>query len=431
VQLIDGKTDNHLWSEEYDRDWGDIFVIYTEIAEKVAAALEAVITQEEEKIINKFPTTNIAAYDLFIRAKHERLLYFQTYDQKNLKRSHDLLDKAIQMDPNYLMAILEKGAAYMNEGNYDSSFVYIDRVLAIDPDFSEAYAIKGALYSHKKKLDLAIENYLKAIDLGGALWVHNALGIAYSINNELPKALPHFEKALESENDGFLRFVYLQIAISYLHLGYYEKVAEYSQKAADLYTCGAIDPMMLAAQAKGEFQKIRQIADSLCQRAGCEQYCYRFTFYASLLLGEFEKAEQYYYSWQNAGGGIISWQLSLNYEIGYVLYQLGRKEEAEKIFKEQIKRLESELDKEDRNTYLNLARIFAFRAEKKEALVYLKKYAEKGFKYGQHDFILIDPFFESLRDDPEFKAIVRQAQEEKAALRAQFREMEERGELNL
>ena len=48
-----------------------------------------------------------------------------------------------------------------------------------------------------------------------------------------------------------------------------------------------------------------------------------------------------------------------------------------------------------------------------------------------HDFILIDPFFESLRDDPEFKGTVKQAQEEKAAIRAQVREMEERGELDL
>ena len=109
----------------------------------------------------------------------------------------------------------------------------------------------------------------------------------------------------------------------------------------------------------------------------------------------------------------------------------GRKEEAGIIFKEQIKRLESELDKEDGNTYLNLARIFAFRGEKTEALVYLEKYAKKGFAIGQHDFIVIDPFFESLRDHPEFKAIVKQAQEEKAALREQVRQMEERGELTL
>ena len=53
------------------------------------------------------------------------------------------------------------------------------------------------------------------------------------------------------------------------------------------------------------------------------------------------------------------------------------------------------------------------------------------FGFGLHDFILIDPFFEGLWDDPEFQAIVKQAQEEKAALRAQVREMEERGELDL
>jgi len=64
-------------------------------------------------------------------------------------------------------------------------------------------------------------------------------------------------------------------------------------------------------------------------------------------------------------------------------------------------------------------------------LKYLAESAKRGFTFGYQDFILIDPFFESLRDDPEFQAIVKQAQEEKAALRAQVREMEERGELDL
>ena len=50
---------------------------------------------------------------------------------------------------------------------------------------------------------------------------------------------------------------------------------------------------------------------------------------------------------------------------------------------------------------------------------------------GWQDFILVDPFFESLRNDPEFKDIIKAVQEEKAALREQVRQMEERGELNL
>ena len=54
-------------------------------------------------------------------------------------------------------------------------------------------------------------------------------------------------------------------------------------------------------------------------------------------------------------------------------------------------------------------RYYAFQGNKKQALPYLAEYAKKGFRDGNHDFILIDPFFESLRDDPEFKAIVKQA----------------------
>ena len=80
---------------------------------------------------------------------------------------------------------------------------------------------------------------------------------------------------------------------------------------------------------------------------------------------------------------------------------------------------------------VDLSGIYAFQGDKIEALRYLAEYAEKGFTLGMHDFILIDPFFESIRDDPKFKAIVKQAQDEKAALRAQVREMEERGELTL
>ena len=76
-----------------------------------------------------------------------------------------------------------------------------------------------------------------------------------------------------------------------------------------------------------------------------------------------------------------------------------------------------------------------FIGDKNKALNYLKRFSKNrgfgGLVRGWHDFILIDPFFESLRDDPEFKAIVKQAQEEKAALRAQVRDMEARGQLDL
>jgi hypothetical protein len=81
--------------------------------------------------------------------------------------------------------------------------------------------------------------------------------------------------------------------------------------------------------------------------------------------------------------------------------------------------------------YYELAAIYAFQGDRKKGLKYLAEFAKRGFYNGWYDFILINPFFENLWDDPDFQAIVKQAQEEKAALRAQVREMEERGELDL
>ena len=182
---------------------------------------------------------------------------------------------------------------------------------------------------------------------------------------------------------------------------------------------------------QGKFREALQFADSICQKAACKSSCSVALFEASLLLGEFEKAERYFNQYHDAGTGSTFNEDRINNQIGYVYVHLGKIEEAKKTFAEQNQKLESRLNDASRVTFWQLARISAFQGDRDQALKYLVEYGKKGFHAGNHDFIQIDPFFESLRDDPEFKAIVTQAQNEKAALRAQVREMEERGELDL
>ena len=69
--------------------------------------------------------------------------------------------------------------------------------------------------------------------------------------------------------------------------------------------------------------------------------------------------------------------------------------------------------------------------EKEKALEYLSKAAEFGFTWGYHDIVEIYPSLENFRNDPEFQAIVKRAQDEKAAIRAQVQEMIESGEIDL
>ena len=145
-------------------------------------------------------------------------------------------------------------------------------------------------------------------------------------------------------------------------------------------------------------------------------------------------AEQYFEQWKKSGTLWRTSDLYVYYQIGYVYSRLGRYEEAENVFREQIKNLQLSLEKNPKwhhPNYMNLSRIHAFTGNHPEALKYLKKYAEIGFAYGWHDFIENDPFFESLRENPEFRTVVSQARKDKEDHRRKLEEMEARGEIRL
>ena len=69
AQLIDTRTDTHVWAEQYDRDLADVFAIQSEIAKAVADQLQAKLSPNEKKAIEQPPTTDLAAFDLYSRAK--------------------------------------------------------------------------------------------------------------------------------------------------------------------------------------------------------------------------------------------------------------------------------------------------------------------------------------------------------------------------
>jgi adenylate cyclase len=69
AQLINARTDAHLWADHYDGDLADVFAIQSEIAKKIADQLRAKISPSEKAAIEKAPTTDLAAFDLYERAK--------------------------------------------------------------------------------------------------------------------------------------------------------------------------------------------------------------------------------------------------------------------------------------------------------------------------------------------------------------------------
>src|SRR5437762_8591280 len=68
AQLIDTRTDTHVWAEEYDRDLNDLFAVQSEIAQKVAQHLHAKLSASEKAAVEERPTQDLVAYDFYIRA---------------------------------------------------------------------------------------------------------------------------------------------------------------------------------------------------------------------------------------------------------------------------------------------------------------------------------------------------------------------------
>src|SRR5207253_1036825 len=117
AQLIDARTDAHLWAQTYDRDLADVFAIQSEIAKAIADQLQAKLSPNEKKAIEQPPTTDLAAFDLYSRAKSLLLTtnFSATYEP-DWQKAIELLDEAVKRDPSFFDAYCQ--LAYAHEQLY-------------------------------------------------------------------------------------------------------------------------------------------------------------------------------------------------------------------------------------------------------------------------------------------------------------------------
>src|SRR5437763_553654 len=105
AQLIDARNDAHLWGQTYDRDLADVFVIQSEIAKTIADQLQAKLSPSEKSAIERPPTSDISAFDLYARAKDLiQSTSFSALARTNLEQAIDLLNLALVRDPSFFEA---------------------------------------------------------------------------------------------------------------------------------------------------------------------------------------------------------------------------------------------------------------------------------------------------------------------------------------
>jgi len=151
VQLIDANTDEHVWANDYDGDVTDVFAIQTDLAQKIANELRAKLSPSEKERMERKPTENGEAYLAFVQA-HD--LSCAMEDLTKLKQSEQLYQRAIELDPNFALALarysqLESWMPRTHDASSDhreKARTLAERALQLQPDLPEAHLALGFSY---------------------------------------------------------------------------------------------------------------------------------------------------------------------------------------------------------------------------------------------------------------------------------------------
>ena len=122
AQLVDARTDRHLWGQTYDRDLADVFAIQSEIAKTIADQLQAKLSPSEKSAIERPPTTDLAAFDVYAHAKDLLVTANAgTTGKADLLQAIDLLNQAVARDPSFFEAYCRLAQAHdsLYNGGYD------------------------------------------------------------------------------------------------------------------------------------------------------------------------------------------------------------------------------------------------------------------------------------------------------------------------
>jgi TolB-like protein/Flp pilus assembly protein TadD len=228
VQLIDANNDEHIWAEDYDRDLTDVFAIQTDLAQKIASALQAKLSPIEKARLDNRPTQNPDAYLLFVQA-HDYANRMDMFHDMSLK-AVPLFEQAIKLDPTFALAFADLSTV---ESWIYHSFDPIpawrekarlnaDEALRLQPDLPEAHLALGFSYYYgDRDYERALAEFeIAKRDLPNDAQAYMAIGAIQRRQGKWAESTANLEKAatLDPKNTNVL----MQLCFSYMALRNFE-----------------------------------------------------------------------------------------------------------------------------------------------------------------------------------------------------------------
>jgi TolB-like protein/Tfp pilus assembly protein PilF len=345
AQLINARNDKHMWSQRYNRELSDIFAIQAEIAQSIASNLHTIISPEVVDRIKQRPTENIEAYRLLLEAQYN--LNLSGFE--NIRNAVPLLEKAIDLDPNFAQAYAELARTYiLNMTHVDATlewdtkaYISFQEALRLNPNLAEAYVARGlwnwtpnnnfrheeAIKDFKKAitlkpglstayeslllvqfhvglLDDAIKTGLHGMELEPtSMWMRHFLGQSYFFKGDYEQAL----RMYESVNEEFL--TPFRIALTAQTLNYQGKTKEAVTMIEDGLKRFATDPqlnstyaILLASSGRNE-EAVKSMETAIAYKETLRHvhHLYHNLACASAIMNEKEKAVKWLQETINKG----------------------------------------------------------------------------------------------------------------------------------
>jgi len=314
AQLIDAGTEEHLWSETYDRNLEDAFAIQTDIAKRITKALRVRVLQSETLRLEKKAIRVPDSYALYLKGRHS----LNTRTEKGLKDAIQQFENSTKRDPKFALAYTGLADAYAILASYSLEYVppqegfpkaktAAEKALSLDDHLAEAHASlglvkfyyewdwNGAEAEFKKALELnpgyaqahqyyadfvksfgrfdeALEEMRKALVLDPLSYsINTGIGHVLYLSRQYDLAIDQYRKVVESD-PSFIP-ARLWFGRPYLQKGMFEEAIEQVEEAVKLSheTTVSLATLAQAFAAAGRIADAKKMLDKLLTR-GTEQY---------------------------------------------------------------------------------------------------------------------------------------------------------------